>query len=1559
MPTPTAGSNTPVCAGSTLNLTATGGSTYAWTGPNGFNSNIQNPTITNATTGASGSYTVTVTGANGCIANATTNVTINPFPTASVVSNQTYCNSIIAPVTPITGAVPGTAFIWTNSNPAIGLAASGSGNIPSFTATNTTNAPISATITITPSASGCTGTPVTYTIAVNPTPTTTAVSNQTHCSNASVAANSLSGPVAGTTFTWTNSNTAIGLAASGTGDIPSFTATNTTTAPITATITITPTANGCTGTSSTYTITVNPLPAVNAVSNAVYCNTAAGAAINFASNVPGATFAWTSSANVGFGTSGTGNMGAFTASNSTNVPAVATISVIATANGCAGAATTFTITVNPIPAITATPSTQTVCSGTAINTITISNPGNVAGTTYAWTRDNTGVLTGLTSGTGSTIAGTLTNTTNTAQSTIFTITSSASGCTSTTTATVIVSPRPVITNQTAAICSGGTFTVTPANGGSIIPAGTTYSWAAPTGTGLTGGSAGSGTSITGTLINTGTVVRTATYTVTPVSGSCTGSTFTVSVTVNPVPAIANQATTVCSGTAINITPSGVPTGTTYTWSAPSVTGGITGGTAGSGSSITGTITNTTGAVQTATYTVTPVTNGCTGNTFTVTATINPATTITTAPANITVCEGSSATFSVAATGLNLTYQWQVRANGNNFNNIAGATSATYTKSPVIESDENRYRVVITGSCGTANPTVELTVNPLPACSITGTNTVCPGISTTFTASGGGTYSWTGPNGFTAGTQNVTISDSGTYTVTVTNSNGCKTSCTRTLAFNPTPTITVTPASAAICSGTSTTLTASGATSFSWNPGTSLSSTVNATVVANPTTTTTYTVTGYNASGCYGSTTVTVTVTPEVVGGTLSPAVTNYCEGAANNGTLTLSGYTGPIVRWEASNDGGASWSTIANTGNTLNYSNLTQTTLYRAFLEDGPCSAYSGTAVVTITPLVPPTGVTASPAEICLGDSTTLTATASGYPPGWNTVQAFNSANLDQNEGWSATNNGASHNIQASADNEVTTPWNLTNPHTFNGIRYDNPDSDKFAIAAGAINTSIISAAFNTIGLSSATFNFQQAFNLGPGAVITVEISTDSGLTWHTEPLMKYTGPLNLGNPNQGWVTTSIDLSDYLGLENLKIRWNYQGTAGSNWAIDNAGIVPPPLPLIYNWTLTDPAGVPSPYYLNTTTGPTVNGSPTTPGTYTYTVSTTYGGCAGGSMNVPVVVKPLPVCDITGNNAVCPGSTNTYSAPAIDGYTYIWTISGGATISGAATGQTVTVVANNTCGIYTLTLTTSLNGCSSSTPCTLVVNVVDNTAPVATAPATQTFQCLADVPVPGTLTATDNCSGNITSTGVDVQVADGCGYIITRTWTFTDACNNTSSVSQIINVQDNTAPVVPAAPASQNFQCLVDVPAPGTLTATDNCSGDITATGVDVQVAKACGYTITRTWTFTDACNNTSSVSQIINVADDIPPVITCPPAQVFCIVNSNNYTIPPATASDNCSGAVNITYQITGATTRSGTGDDASGVFNVGVSTITWTATDVCGNISTCTSTVTINPKPAPIIYHN
>ena len=112
---------------------------------------------------------------------------VNPLPTVNGVANQVVCNNTSTAAVTFSGAVTGTVYNWTNNTPSIGLAASGSGNIASFTATNATNAPVVATIIVTPSYTNagvtCTGTPITFTYTVNPTPTIDPVSNQSVCNN--------------------------------------------------------------------------------------------------------------------------------------------------------------------------------------------------------------------------------------------------------------------------------------------------------------------------------------------------------------------------------------------------------------------------------------------------------------------------------------------------------------------------------------------------------------------------------------------------------------------------------------------------------------------------------------------------------------------------------------------------------------------------------------------------------------------------------------------------------------------------------------------------------------------------------------------------------------------------------------------------------------------------------------------------------------------------------------------------------------------------------------------------------------------------------------------------------------------------------------------------------------------------------------------------------------------------------------------------------------------------------------------------------------------------------
>ena len=270
--------------------------------------------------------------------------------------------SITFNYTTVQGAT--TTYTWTNTLPSIGLAASGVGNIASFAAANTTAVPVTGTVSVTPTYNnngvGCVGPSTSFTYTVNPTPTVSAVSNQTVCVGSNVAAVTFGGTVSGTVYNWTNSNPAIGLPASGTGNIASFVGTNTGSAAITGTITVTPVAtlNGvtCTGTPRTFTITVNPIPTVNAVNSFPVCHNST-AAVTFSGATTGTVYSWTNTTtSIGLAASGTGNI-SFTALNTTSAPVVATIRVTPSfTNGgttCTGTPTTFTITVNPLPVVSA------------------------------------------------------------------------------------------------------------------------------------------------------------------------------------------------------------------------------------------------------------------------------------------------------------------------------------------------------------------------------------------------------------------------------------------------------------------------------------------------------------------------------------------------------------------------------------------------------------------------------------------------------------------------------------------------------------------------------------------------------------------------------------------------------------------------------------------------------------------------------------------------------------------------------------------------------------------------------------------------------------------------------------------------------------------------------------------------------------------------------------------------------------------------------------------------------------------------------------------------------
>jgi len=282
-----------ICQGSNSILSTNGANTYSWS--NGMTGSNITVTPSNSTT-----YTVTGTNTDGCTATTTITVSVNPIPDIAATSDQTLCHNTQTTAINFTSSVINTAFNWTNNNTSIGLAASGSGNIPSFTVTNTGSSPQTATVIATPSFTNngltCTGSSDTFLITVNPIPDISPTSDQTLCHNTQTTTINFTSSVINTAFNWTNNNTSIGLAASGSGNIPSFTVTNTGSSPQTATVIATPsfTNNGltCTGNSDTFLITVNPIPDIAPLSDQSLCANQLTTPVSFISTVNNTLFSW-------------------------------------------------------------------------------------------------------------------------------------------------------------------------------------------------------------------------------------------------------------------------------------------------------------------------------------------------------------------------------------------------------------------------------------------------------------------------------------------------------------------------------------------------------------------------------------------------------------------------------------------------------------------------------------------------------------------------------------------------------------------------------------------------------------------------------------------------------------------------------------------------------------------------------------------------------------------------------------------------------------------------------------------------------------------------------------------------------------------------------------------------------------------------------------------------------------------------------------------------------------------------------------------------------------------
>ena len=409
-------------------------------------------------------------------------------------------------------------------------------------------------------------------------------------------------------------------------------------------------------------------------------------------------------------------------------------------------------------------------------------------------------------------------------------------------------------------------------------------------------------------------------------------------------------------------------------------------------------------------------------------------------------------------------------------------------------------------------------------------------------------------------------------------------------------------------------------------------------------------------------------------------------------------------------------------------------------------------------------------------------------------------------------------------------------------------------------------------------------------------------------------------------------------------------------------------PYLYNIVATDaniPFGdvvnivsvLPLPSWLTlTSTGngtATLSGSPTTANVGTYTITLRaedfyYHNYADVEQSFIITVASCCTPPVI----TCPSDITVSNMPGQCGATVSFTGSNAATATGSpAVVITYSPASGSLFPVGTTTVTaTATNSCGTA-PCTFTVTVTDNEAPSITCAAAQTQTadagvCNAAVTVVGFATG-DNCGvASVTNSYNNTANASGTYPVgtTTVTWTVTDIHGNTNTCTQNITVTDNEAPSITCAAAQTQTAdegvCNAAVTVVGPATG-DNC-GVASVTNSHNNTANASGTypvgTTTVTWTVTDIHGNTNTCTQNITVTDNEAPVISVSPVLSCYAANNFGCSINlGATATDNC-GVLSLT-------------SDAPGCFPVGTTVVTWTATDIHGNVSTATQLVTRNPE--------
>lgn len=989
---------------------------YIWNLPAGATivggANTNSITVDYSMAAVSGNITVQASNecGNGIIsANYFIAVSITP----SITSNYslTICGNETATILPTDGGgnivPPGTTYSW--GLPTLSGGISGEtalSNQSSFVQAliNSTNVQQTASYNVTASTNGCSTSTFSVLIYVNPKPTISATPpTQSICSGASISSISLTNPnnISGSIdYSWTRDNTVNvpGIGAAGTGTTISGNLTNTLSTPQTTIFTaIATTDDNCVSDPFTVNVVVSPTPtAIVSPPNQSICSGAGVAITMSSSNVASPTYNFTgNNANVTNTLTVSGSTISGTLTNTTNTVQVVTFTITSTANGCSAVVGTASFTVKPKPTVAGSPLTQTLCAGIAISPITISNPNNVSGTSFSWTRD--GILTGMAnSNTGATINGSLNNFTTGNVTENFTLTATANGCSSSTIVQVIVKPKPQLTATPASqsICSVSAISAISTSSTNNLPGASTVSWtrdnASITGIGVVGGSPVTTSPISGTLTNTSTSTQTTTFTFSTTASNGCSNTATATVTVYAsltVPVI-SASQDVCNfqnpSAFYMSTPVTGGSGTyTYQWQRSA---------RGSGGPWTNVATTATYTAATDEYDYRLIVTDafCTSKSVTSnTVYINvlgiggilDGASLTNVP-SAPVCNGA-----IPSIGVNITHSFLSSVKFNWFSSNSYITPAS--GGPVGTSSGGFF------------PTTSYAFN--------------------FTAS-----------------NNTNVTQTTTITVVPAFTNGLGTCnsnpTTMNIQIRPTPVVTATVPNNTICSNTSAGITLTGniqdvgnVTTFNWSVNNNASITgdntsgsgsisvggsyvINNTLVNTSTSAqnVTYTITPVS-NGCSGTpVTVIITVAPDALPGTIASSQA-ICSGddpvvftqtpATGIGALTY--------QWQSSSPTNAGpWNNInLATANTYDAAPLTQTTWYRRVVTStyngAVCSVTSGNTIQVLVNSVTP-GIIGGTQTVCSPTTAPITLTNLTPPTATGTISyQWESSTTDCNSGFS------------------------------------------------------------------------------------------------------------------------------------------------------------------------------------------------------------------------------------------------------------------------------------------------------------------------------------------------------------------------------------------------------------------------------------------------------------------------------------------------------------------------------------------------------------------------------